>query len=205
MMRTVAANEDYSREAAADVAPTVWHDTLIAHAITDPQVKYTVTDDELYPALDTNDQLFATVRDGIGSAVLPGRDEKFIRVEFGIAKITGEGFDPHAVPRLHHPPTARPTIADFQLTRVLADQKAHAPPQAIGDLGQDRQGGHHLTSLDLLDRADRNPTALSEFLQRPARFLACRAHPFRKNSFSGGLILRHSERFGAQLLFPMRV
>jgi len=73
----------------------VWRDTLVAHAVTDPQVKHAVTDDELDPALDTNEQLFASVRDGIGPAVLPGRDEEFVRVEFGIAKITGKGFDTH--------------------------------------------------------------------------------------------------------------
>jgi hypothetical protein len=181
----------------------VWCDTLVAHAVTDPQVKLAVTDDELDPALDTNDQLFAAVRDGIGPAVLPGWDEELVRVEFRISKITGEGFDAHAVPRLHRPPTARRTITYFQLTRVLADQEAHAPSQAICDLGQDRQGWNHLTSLDLLDRADRNPATLSELLQRPARFLARRAHPFRKNSFSGSLIIRHGERFLAQLLFPI--
>jgi hypothetical protein len=181
----------------------VWRNTLVTHAVTDSQIKHAVTDDELDLALDTNDQLFATVRDGIGPAVLPGRDEEFVRVEFGIAKITGKGFDTHAVPRPHRPPTARRTIAYFELTRVLTDQEAHAFAQAIRDLGQDRQGWHHLSSLDLLDRADRNPTALSELLQRPARFLACRTHPFRKNSFSGSAITRHGGRFLAQLLFPI--
>jgi hypothetical protein len=173
----------------------VWRNTLVAHAVTDPQVKHAVTDDELDPALDTNDQFFATVHGCIGSAVLPGRDEEFVSVEFGLAKITGEGFDTHAVPRLHRSPPARRTITYFQLTRILADQEAHAPPQAIRDLGQDRQGWRHMTSLDLLDRADRNSATLSEFLQRPARFLARRAHPFRKNSFSGSLMIRHGERF----------